>query len=75
MAQWWEPGPLKRPIFFLTTLPRLAAAFLPQVLGSGLGGFKFSPHFMEKSNGQKEKGSVRGILAPRFASGTLPRSL
>lgn len=75
MAQWWEPGPLKSPIPFLTILPWLAAAFLPQVLRSGLGGFKLSPHFMEKSNAQKEKGSVKGILALHFASGTLPRSL
>ena len=57
VAQWWEPGPLKGPISFLTTLPWLAAAVLPRVLRSGPGGFKVSPHFMGKSNGQK-KGPV-----------------
>lgn len=76
VAQWWEPGPLKRSIFFLTTLPWRDAVFLPHVLRSGLGGFKLSPHFMEKgSKARKERGSGRSILAPRFTSGSPPRSL
>lgn len=69
VAQWWEPGPLKRPIPFLTTLPRLDAAFLPHALRYELGGFKVSPHFMEKGVAEKEVGSVRSIMALCFASG------